>query len=74
MTTRATADAGETVQITPEELQKSEDTKKWYTQDIKISDAARMLLEQYSGFAPDEVVPHIIDLVCAYPFVVFAFV
>lgn len=62
MTTKATGDAGETVQITPSELRESEDTSKWYEHEIKIPDGARTLLEQYSGFAPDEVVPHIRDL------------
>ena len=65
MTTKPTADAGDTVQITAKEIQASEDTSKWFPPDVKIPDEARTLLEQYSGLAPDKVVPHIKDLVCA---------
>ena len=65
MTTKPTADAGETVRITAKEIQASEDTSKWFAPDVKIPDEARALLEQYSGFAPDQVVPHVKDLVSA---------
>lgn len=71
MTTRAAADAGEPVQITAEEIQASEDTSKWFPSHVNIPDEARELLEQYSGFAPDEVVPHIKDLVSAAAFARF---
>lgn len=41
----------------------SEDTSKWYRQEIKIPDGAQLLLEQYSGIAADKVVTHVRDLV-----------
>lgn len=66
MTTTAAADAEQRIQITPQELRKSEDTSRWYTEDITIPPEAQALLEQYSGFAPDEVVPHVRDLVSAH--------
>lgn len=66
MTTTAAADADERVQITPEELGKSEDISKWYTERITIPPGAQTLLEQYSGFAPDEIIPHVRDLVSAH--------
>ena len=52
------------IQVTSEELQKTVDTSKWFPQDVKIPPQARTLLEQYSGFAPDEVLSHVVDLVC----------
>lgn len=65
MTTTAVAGADHRVQVTAEELGKSEDISKWYTQEINIPPGAQALLEEYSGFAPDEVVPHVRDLVSA---------
>ena len=65
MTTRATAGTGESAQITAKELQESEDILKWYDLEIKIPAVARALLEQYSGFATDEIGPHVETLVCA---------
>ena len=65
MTTTAVAGADQRVQVTPEDLGKSEDIFKWYTQKITIPPGAQALLEEYSGFAPEEVVPHVRDLVSA---------
>ncbi|MCJ1378459.1 hypothetical protein MMC17_001558 [Xylographa soralifera] len=50
------------IQVTSEEVQKTVDTSKWFPEDVKIPLQARTLLEQYSGFAPDEVLPHVADL------------
>lgn len=42
---------------------------RWYKTDIDtISEPARQLLETYSGIAPDQVIPHILAVVCRSPF------
>ena len=40
-----------------------EEATQWFVKPVKIPDPAQALLEQYSGFAPDEIIPHVTDLV-----------
>ena len=47
----------------PEEAIEAVDTTQWFVKPVKIPDPAQALLEQYSGFAPDEIIPHVTDLV-----------
>ena len=63
MTTKAIHGAKKRVQMTPDEVKKTGEVAKWYRENINIPAGAQTLLEQYSGFAPDEVVPHVKDLV-----------
>ncbi len=51
------------VQMTSEEPKKIGETPKWFLETVKVPPPARALLEQYSGLTPDEVVPHVTDLV-----------
>jgi hypothetical protein len=38
---------------------------EWYQRDVQgINADAQRLLENYSGLAPEEVLPHILSLVC----------
>ena len=67
MTTKAIHGVEKRVQITPEEVEKTGDTAKWYNERINIPAGAQALLEQYSGFAPDQVIPHVKDLVSSSP-------
>lgn len=67
MTTKAIRGAEKRVQITPEEVKKTGETANWYEEKINIPAGARCLLEQYSGIAPDQVVPHVKDLVSSSP-------
>lgn len=61
MSTKAIHGAEKRVQITPEEMKKTGQTAEWYEEKIKIPAGAQALLEQYSGFAPDQVIPHVKD-------------
>ena len=37
----------------------------WYSEDVdSVPEDARRLLEDYSGLKPEEVIPHVIALVC----------
>ena len=47
----------------PEEATQAVDATQWFVESVKIPDPAQALLEQYSGFAPDEIIPHVTDLV-----------
>ena len=49
-------------QETSEEVNPS-DASQWFIKPVKIPDPAQALLEQYSGFAPDEIIPHVTDIV-----------
>ena len=62
MTTIQLSD-GTRVQISPAELQKAADTSQWLNLNAKIPPKAQVLLEQYSGLAPEEVAPHVLDMV-----------
>ena len=46
-----------------EEATQAVDATQWFVKSAKIPDPAQALLEQYSGFAPDEIIPHVTDLV-----------
>ena len=46
-----------------EEHKKIGGTPKWFLETVTILPPAQTLLEQYPGLAPDEVVPHVTDLV-----------
>ena len=46
-----------------EEATQAVDATQWFVKSVKIPDPAQALLEQYSGFAPDEIIPHVTDLV-----------
>lgn len=42
-----------------------EDSSVWYEKDVKSINAdAQNLLERYSGLKPEEVLPHVLSLVC----------
>ena len=42
----------------------------WFENDVKsINPDAQKLLEEYSGLKPDEVLPHVLKLVCPLSFV-----
>ena len=60
-----TKTAGDQIRIQPipDDLQKSAVTSQWFTKEIKIPPQARVLLEQYSGYAPGEIIPHVSGLV-----------
>ena len=51
------------VQAIPAGATKAVDADQWFVESVKIPDPAQALLEQYSGFAPDEIIPHVTDLV-----------
>ena len=73
MTTRVSSNPGESIQITANELRESGAISRWYKKDIKVPDGAQALLEQYAGFAPEEVLPHIQGLVRVTPSRIFKF-
>ena len=50
-------------QVVPEQSTKAVDVSQWFVKSFKIPDPAQALLEQYSEIAPDDVVPHVTDLV-----------
>lgn len=53
--------------LNSEEVQSSARDKNvpWYTADFTdLQPSARALLEQYSKIPPEQVVPHILDIVC----------
>lgn len=39
------------------------DLPSWFKETFEVPGPAQALLEQYSGFAPDEIVPHVAELV-----------
>ena len=51
------------VQITPEEVEKTGQPANLYHEKTEIPAGAQALLEEYAGFAPDQVIPHVKDLV-----------
>ena len=61
--TRIVADDQTHAQITPDELQKSADTSKWFVENIKIPPQAQDLPEKYSGYAPKQILPEVSSLV-----------
>ncbi len=56
-------EAKERVQTAPEGPHKIVDASKWLRGTVQVPVAARALLEQYSGLTPEEVIPHVTDLV-----------
>ncbi|KAJ5495030.1 hypothetical protein N7539_000146 [Penicillium diatomitis] len=49
--------------MTTQDERASEGPPPWYETDVKsINPKAQSLLEEYSGFAPDEVLPHVLKL------------
>ena len=67
MTTKAIQGAEKRVQMTPEEVEKRGETAKWYNEKINVPAGAQALLEQYSGFSPDQIIPHVKNLVSISP-------
>ena len=67
MTTKAIHGEEKRVQITPEEVERQGQPANWYDEKINIPAGAQALLEVYSGFAPDQVIPHVKDLVSSSP-------
>ena len=54
------------IQALPQETTEAvdpSDASQWFIKPVKIPEPAQVLLEQYSGFAPDETIPHVTDLV-----------
>lgn len=49
--------------LAPKGTTEAADTGQWFEKSFTIPDPAQALLERYSGFAPDEIVPHVTDLV-----------
>ena len=66
MTTKAIHGEDKRVQITPEEVEKRGQPANWYNEKINIPAGAQALLEEYSGFAPDQVIPHVRNLVSSF--------
>ena len=50
-------------QTVPEQSTEVVDASQWFVKSFEISDPAQSLLEQYSGFTSDEIIPHVTDLV-----------
>ena len=67
MTTKVIHGEEKRVQITPEEVEKRGQPTNWYNEKINVPAGAQALLEKYSGFAPDQVIPHVKDLVSSSP-------
>lgn len=67
LTTKAIHGEEKRVQITPEEVEKTGQPANWYCEKIEIPAGAQALLEEYAGFAPDQVIPHIKELVSSCP-------
>lgn len=62
MTTKAGPDDTR-VQLTSDEVRQASDVSQWFDNEIKIPSQAQTLLERYAGLAPDEVIPHVAQLV-----------
>lgn len=47
----------------PDEATEATDATRWFVKSFKVPDPAQILLEEYSGLAPDQTIPHVTDLV-----------
>ena len=46
-----------------QEATEAVDASQWFVKSFKIPEPMQALLEQYSGFSPNEIIPHVTDLV-----------
>ena len=63
MTMTMTSDKDGRVETIPGEPPNVVDGSRWFAESVQVPAPAQALLEQYSGLAPEDVIPHVTDLV-----------